>query len=238
MELTMTIACTPGEPTEATRLTGEVNWAGAQRNVIQGGDLSAHVELSKLRKLRHLYAVGPLEGLVGEVTIIARRPYIAKVVRKQLVVTEDWAVGACFLAYADVPSWRRFRLPKGVSNLGELEAALPRIARAAGIDTLKPFPFLIEGQATSVVFHILNRTDDRPHDEERHEAIKVRYEQKDTWGRAIGFYSENHCGVFIPKGKRVHVHFVDDDAVASGHVDEITFGPNVYLKLPGSSRTV
>src|SRR6266853_62632 len=44
-----------------------VHWAGAQRDVL-GGDLRGHVELEPLSSVPHLYGLGPLEGLRGEVS--------------------------------------------------------------------------------------------------------------------------------------------------------------------------
>jgi len=48
---------------------GEVRWIGEMRKVMREGDLTGRVDLRSLAGRPHLYAVGPLEGLRGEVTI-------------------------------------------------------------------------------------------------------------------------------------------------------------------------
>lgn len=45
-----------------------VQWVGAQRDVMRG-DLISHISLDSLAERCHLYALGPLEQLQGEITI-------------------------------------------------------------------------------------------------------------------------------------------------------------------------
>jgi hypothetical protein len=62
-----------------------VRWTGAQREVLDG-DLRGHGELETLSTAAHLYALGPLEGLRGEVSIFDSVPSIARI-EKDCVVT-------------------------------------------------------------------------------------------------------------------------------------------------------
>ena len=59
----------------------------------------------------------------------------------------------------------------------------------------------------------------------------------------VGFYSENHPGVFIsataPAIKAdsgvknaIHIHMVSRDGKAAGHIDDITLAPGMTLRLP------
>jgi len=47
----------------------ELSFAGSQRQTIMTGDRAAHLDLRSLKGQPHLYGVGPIEGLTGEVTI-------------------------------------------------------------------------------------------------------------------------------------------------------------------------
>ncbi len=59
----------------------------------------------------------------------------------------------------------------------------------------------------------------------------------------LGFYSEHHIGIFIsqyspdvkPKlgiKNNIHIHFVSNTTKATGHIDNLTLGSNMFLKLP------
>lgn len=59
----------------------------------------------------------------------------------------------------------------------------------------------------------------------------------------IGFYSEGHSGVFLsqyaPAIKKesgmknaIHIHLVSRTSKASGHIDDLTLGENIVLRLP------
>src|ERR1700755_833569 len=52
---------------------------GAQRDTIMNGKLAAALDLKTLAERPHLYGVGPIEQLRGEVTIADSRPALARV---------------------------------------------------------------------------------------------------------------------------------------------------------------
>jgi hypothetical protein len=52
-----------------------LGWVGAQRQVL-AGDLTPHARLQDLADVPHLYALGPLAGLQGEVTVIDGAPLV------------------------------------------------------------------------------------------------------------------------------------------------------------------
>jgi len=213
-------------------IPNKVLWSGAQRNITLRGDVSAHVRLRDLKSSQDLYAVGPQAELVGEVTVFDSHPYVARIESGWPKLDENWNVGACFLAYASVPNWQKIEDANGISNLLDLESALPNIAETVGIDVSRPFTFIFEGRVDEVAYHIVNRTEDLPHNEERHEAIKARLGLERETVRGVGFYSQYHGGIFIPKGRQIHVHFVASTSETAGHVDAIKFGSSFSLFLP------
>jgi molybdopterin-binding protein len=62
-----------------------VRWVGAQRDVLAGG-IEGLVDLRALAGRPHLYALGPLEGCRGEVSVFAGVPSIATVVEGRNVI--------------------------------------------------------------------------------------------------------------------------------------------------------
>jgi acetolactate decarboxylase len=59
----------------------------------------------------------------------------------------------------------------------------------------------------------------------------------------IGFYSEHHAGVFLTQfapaikegsgmENAIHIHLVSRTSKAAGHIDDITLGEGMVLRLP------
>jgi len=211
-----------------------VRWIGAQRDVL-GGDLRGHGELGALSTVSHLYALGPLEELRGEVSIFDSAPSIARIEQGRVVTAAHWSVRACFLVWAEVPEWSE-RTPDPVpADLDGIERAAVTLAGEAGLDPSRPLPFRIRGTAVEATFHVLDKRDDLPHNPERHEEAKVRRILKHTPVELIGFYSRQHRGIFTPQESNVHVHLRTEDGQISGHLETIRLaqGARVAVPAPG-----
>jgi hypothetical protein len=61
---------------------------------VLGGDLRGHVALEPLAALTHLYALGPLEGARGEVSIFGSEPSIARIEGDVVATASTWTVRA------------------------------------------------------------------------------------------------------------------------------------------------
>ena len=204
---------------------------GAQRHVL-ANDLRGHVALEALSSARHLYALGPLEGLRGEVSIFDSTPSIARI-RDAVIATEStWKARACFLVWADVPAWTWQLLDPALPDLDALEGPLAVLAREAGHDTGEPLPFLVTGTAAEMTLHVLDKRDGLPHDAERHEQAKVRRTLRDEPVELIGFHSPRHRGIFTPRESNLHVHLRTADRRISGHLEAIRLAPGARLAVP------
>jgi hypothetical protein len=216
---------------------GEVKWIGEMRKVMRDGDLSGNVKLDALAKWPHLYALGPLEGLRGEITIWDGKPSIAIHADGKARIDNKFEGKACFLVYAQVPEWREFELPaKGLDKAADLEACMLRIARKAEIDTEKPFAFLLRGNVSKAKVHIVNKTDDAPFSPKDHDRIKVPFEIENREVEVLGFYSDKHAGVFTHHDSNVHMHLKTADGKSSGHVDSIVPAEGMRILLPKAAR--
>lgn len=218
-----------------------VRWAGALRNVHNGLDFSGKIDLPPLADLPHLYAVGPLENLQGEVTIWDGKPLISKVIDGQVKVDNNLAGKACFLVYGQAQSWKASLLtPASSSSSSSLVTAaeVDQIVKAAatkyGINTDKPFPFLIEGVAKTARYHVMNRPEFTPPTpgSESHERAKVRFTLQDTPVSLLGFYSEHHQAIFTHHSSFVHLHVTTKDNKIAGHLEAIELEPGARLLLP------
>ncbi len=230
------VPAAPPDGTNAPEGTAvEVRWSGELKNVMRKGDATGTIELQPLTRLPHLYAVGALEGLQGEVTILDGSVSIARI-RDGKVAVEDAARGkACVLVYAQVPDWIEVPLPRTVQSLDQLEEFLVDAANKEGINVKRPFPFRVAGKVAEVRYHVLRHPGEVKEPHELHEKAQVKLVLKDSTADLIGFYSDQHLGVFTCGGN-LHVHVRSVEAKVSGHLDEVKLGDGVRLLLPKGRR--
>jgi acetolactate decarboxylase len=210
-------------------LVAPVRWVGAQRDVLAGG-IEGLVDLRTLAGRPHLFALGPLEGCRGEVSVFDGVPSIARIVDGRPAVGTGFEHRACFLVYSEVPAWREQSLEAGLAD-GALLETIVRRAAVAGLGA--PWPFLIRGRAAHARLHILDKRDGQPHTPERHEAAKVRFTLDDEPVVVLGFYSTAHRGIFTPADSDVHMHLKTGDGRLSGHLESLRLGPGARLGFAG-----
>src|SRR5262249_58351159 len=97
-----------------------VHWVGALRTVLSG-DLGSQISLEDLAGLAHLYAVGPVAGLRGEITVVDGRPYVSRVENGRIVVERSFRHEAAFLVWAQVARWHDLEVPDTAVDGRDLE---------------------------------------------------------------------------------------------------------------------
>jgi len=218
----------------AIRGSGYDLWfIGAQRETIMNGKLAAALDLKTLASRPHLYGLGPIEQLRGEVTIADSRPALARVAPDGTVnVTRSFDAGVPFFVWAEVPRWTLISIPPEVRSFEDLERFVPQAAKAAGLDAEKPLAFLVTGREDLTEFHILNRIGDAPHNMELHKQIQIKFELAKVEATIVGFHSTRHRGVFTPGDSNIHIHFQTPDNSQSGHIQKLEIGDGATLSLP------
>ena len=231
--LLLALAALAADPPIGGDAAYRVKSGGEMRNVMQKGDLDARVDCASLRGLKGLYALGPVEGLKGEITILDGKPAVTAVRDGKPAVSEDWPK-ACFLVYAQVERWQTVELPKGVESLDHLQEFVQNAAKQAGLDAEKPFPFLVTGTPKRVKYHVVWKTDGLPHTKELHAKAKLPFEVAGREVQMVGFYSDKHHGVFTHHDANIHVHVRTTDGKDAGHVDaaELVSGMTLHLPKP------
>lgn len=239
---TVATACAAG--LVSSNKAGLVEYAGAQKEIVASGRTKSVMDLKSLAHRSGLYAVGAVEGLDGEITIFDSKPYISKVRGFDYTVDNSFDHGAIFIVWSEQSNWRNIPIPNTVKRYAELQKFVRAQAAAAGIDVAKPFPFLVTGTASEVKWHInVNRTDGKPLTKELFMKSKTGYITKNEPVDIVGFYSEILPGVFIKPeeaaitpadgiNNAIHIHIVSATGKAAGHIDDLTLGEGMTLRLP------
>jgi acetolactate decarboxylase len=185
----------------------------------------------------HLYALGALSELRGEVLILDDRKVASYPARQGVRVEQDAsAERATLLVAAQVPAWRRLPIAADISS-ADFDARIGAMAAAAGMDVTKPFPFLIEGRFHDVAWHVLDGESLPPtasHDDRMSAARRGALPSAE--GFALGFYSTAHVGIFTHMGRRTHVHGLFPSNGIMGHCDDLGVAAGSVLLLPTQQR--
>lgn len=223
---------------------GLVEYVGAQKDIFVSGKASSVVSLEDLAGRKGLYAMGPIDGLDGEITIFDSKPYITQVRGSDYVLEKTFKHGAFFLVWTEQTAWKGVPVPDTVKGYVDLQNFVKAQAQAAGIDVTKPFPFLLAGMPVEIKWHInVDRTEGKPITKELFVRSKAPFVTKNEPVDIIGFYSDRHVGVFLAEyapaikegsgiKNAIHIHLVSRTSKAAGHIDDITLGDNMVLRLP------
>ncbi|MGJ8685347.1 MAG: acetolactate decarboxylase [Nonlabens sp.] len=214
-------------------LNGKVQHRGALMNLMSG-NLEATASLDSLQTLPHLYALGALENLKGEVQIFDSNSYVSKAGAANSVAIEaDYDHNASLLVYAQVAEWTEPILLDEFTVNSQLEKQIKTAAFANGIDVEKPFPFLIKGKPSLLSWHVINWKDgDMVHSHKKHKESGSHGTFENEEVEIIGFYSEKHKAIFTHHTTFLHMHFKTEmEHPIAGHVDELK-GKELNLYLP------
>jgi len=220
---------TPHQPDR--RPTSDVHYTGAMRNVMWRGELAGTIDLDTIADKSHLYGVGPVEFLTGEITLLDGEPFVAAIAADStLLVKKMPRIKAPFFVYANVGRWTESSLPDSVRSLPTLEHYLDRITATAR----RPFAFRLSGRIDSAVVHVVNlprgSAVHSPDDAHRGERI---FHLPSSDADIVGFFSTQHQGIFTHHDTYLHMHLITANRSAMGHLERASFSPGaVKLFLP------
>lgn len=209
--------CTTGEQPASN----QVRVVGEMRNVMWKGLLEGTIDLDTLSTNSHLYGLGPVEYLSGEIMVLDGRAYKSTVVSDSTMkVEETFDIKAPFFAYGIVSSWSEQALPDSILTMQHLETYLDQITMNAS----RPFMFKLTGIVDQAVIHIVNLPagSSVSSPEEAHVG-QVDYELQDEEAVIIGFFSTEHKAIFTHHDTFIHMHLMTNDLQKMGHVDEVLF---------------
>lgn len=210
----------------------EVKNYGVLREIMQEQKIGANADLKDFENMPNLYALGALEGLSGEILILNGEPYNGLANQGRLVFDKSFDKKATLLVSSQVDEWEIITLKETFNNLKELQAVISAQGKAAGIDVLKPFPFMIKGNFQSIDWHVINAKEAEAQNHEAYKKAGLKGSEEGTDTQILGFYSSQHEGIFTHHGSYLHLHFLSADESTMGHVDELVQNGVFELFLP------
>ncbi len=211
----------------------EVKVAGALQNIMMHGDLSAQIDMDTLWH-QDLYALGPVAGLHGEITVMNGKPLSTSVIDTYLRSDTSFKHKASMLVYAYVHKWKGIKIEQEVKNMNELEQVIIQTAEQNKIDPNEPFPFMIRTRTKNIGFHVIDWKDSTTHTFENHKMFAHELYETNTNVLMLGFYSTKHQGIFTPHYSKIHAHVVavTHKPLITGHLDSIETLDNFTIYLP------
>ena len=230
LTILLAICCAPSKPNTTSF---RVEYKGALKNMMHRGDISANADLSLFAKTVHFYALGAMENLKGEIQIFDSKPFNTMVSGNRLTVDTSFTKKATLLVYASVKQWNEIKIPDAFLSYEQLDDYIKQTAKTAQINVKKPFPFLIEGTAKSIDWHVINWEDgDTEHSHEKHIKSGLNGTLQNKHVEILGFYSTSHQAIFTHHTTNMHMHLKTADGEVAGHVDNLVLGNEMTLKLP------
>ena len=214
---------------------------GEMHRVIGQKDHKGRVQLGELIKQDHLYAVGAMKGLQGEVTILDSVPYVtAQDSQSKLCaasVTTD--LQATLLMGASVPAWQDTTFE---TTLGpdKWESHLEQTARDNHLDTASPIMFQVRGRLEDTTVHVINGAcpiHAQLHGEELAPEEKPHQETFATiQGTIVGVFAKASSGRLTHPGTSVHAHLIyqspETGERLTGHIEKTSIAKGSTLSLP------
>jgi hypothetical protein len=223
------------EPVGSSAWHGDIERWGTLREALRDGQDQARVAVADVAA-KGVYAIGALEGLRGEITVVDGEVWISEGNVQRPVTTHGLATSASatVLFAAEVREWRKIVVTTDVDP-SELDDYIARQARAAGLDPGRPFPFVVEGGLRQLNVHVLaGECPIRARmlgKEMTSPAYQLHSESAD--GRLVGLYAADSSGILCHMGSRTHVHaLIERDGGLTGHAETVGLAAGAVLKLP------
>ncbi|MBX9685934.1 MAG: acetolactate decarboxylase [Candidatus Obscuribacterales bacterium] len=190
---------------------------------------AAKIKLSELKEQKHIYALGPLSKLRGEILILDSVPYECRAHKGEVQLKSDWNEEAAFLVWSKVTKWKKIAVPPAVLSVALLETWLASMTGGENFPLRHQFPFIIKGKFAHLGWHIVSVQDDgKPLTPQKHREQRFHGMAKGVSAEIFGFYSPDDQGIFIAAGRKVHMHAKVGDYLVA-HVED--FEPKLDSSL-------
>lgn len=218
---------------------------GGMRETLAMKNHQARVTLREITADDHVFAVGALDGLAGEITIVDSEAVTTGVGSDGTLVALDPSDrAATMLVGAEVDVWMELELDAPIAA-ADFDDAIRDLAATHGLDPATPFPFVVEGTFVDVKLHVIHGAcpvHARMHDIELADDARP-FEMKTARieGIVVGVYAENAVGTLTHPDTSVHAHLVFVDPVTgdriTGHLEDRGIAAGSKIRVPRAPAT-
>ncbi len=210
---------------------------GSLGRAMADGDTEPKLSLASLHGDKRLVGLGSLSGFRGELLLNDGEIWMGypkddgSSFAKELAGTEEVAA---FAVIGRVAHWQGLPIPEN-TKFDDLEDAIPKLARDAGLDPERAFPFVIEGALVNLKFHVVDGRPFTPHTPLNYDALLAaapKVTRATTPGLIVGFYSKADAPEFIARGSHVHMHVLLREEQLVGHVDDVELPSGITFRVP------
>lgn len=210
-----------------------VKYSGKMSKIGQEKRVDAAIMVDSI-KGEHLYAIGPVENLRGEIIVWDNNPFVAAITEdnKPYLLKNVKSLKAIFLVYADISNWDTVFINKKINSIKDLEKEITDAAFKYGIDTSTAFPFILLGKVNEGSGHIMYKDTavNTISATVLQEANHKNYFSK-QYAQMLGFYSQHHQTIFTHHDSFLHIHYRMANKYQAGHLDTISFAEGVTIRL-------
>lgn len=207
---------------------------GNRQAMISNNDLNGKVRLDTVVGKEGSYALGPVAGLLGEITVYDSEVSVSTIQDGKPAIISSEGVEAIFLLVGHQKEWIEVRTDEELKGLDAVEDYARNLLVENNIELDRALVFRIEAQVPLLKYHIIYKKDSVPHTRQEHQKAKQKFLLQDEKIKLVGFWvDESRVGKVTHPGKRTHLHFVHADNSVSGHVDDIVVPANSMVFIPG-----
>lgn len=216
---------------------------GGMHEALAKGEHQARVRVAELLEQEHLFAVGALEGLAGEITILDSVVYATTLTDEDQPLALDGAqAAATMLVGQAVPHWTRLPIADGVAP-DRFDDTVRDAANGQGLDVSTPFLFVIEGMLTDVRLHVIHGACPVHARMNKLELAAERrpyeLEIETLRGTVVGVYATDAVGKLTHPATSTHAHLIYVDEKTgeqiTGHLERVGVAPGASLSVPSIS---
>lgn len=206
---------------------------GKLMDIMHKGQIGTVVNTEIYSDTANVYGLGAVSELDGEILIWDSKTYVSQERDGQVIITEPTTVNATLLVTTEVDSWNKIKIPKNIQSPSDLDQFIQETLQKSAHPLEGPLPFQIRGTFNTVDWHVIHwPDDDTEHTHEKHVTSGAHGSRENIKGTILGFYSQNHTGVFTHHTTNNHMHFIDHQQTLMGHVDGLQMGKRMKLWIP------
>lgn len=221
-------SCSSSEEKESYWL----KYAGGRDIMMREQDFSSKIDLDSLKNQKGLMALGPIENLKGEITIFDGVVYTSTMGNDEALYRKDSVVKAVFLAYGNADEYTKVEVKESVKGLKNIENFIREQAIENSLDLEESFPFYMEAQVENLDYHIIFTEGDGMHGHQAHQKAKRKFKINNANVKIVGVWANSQEeGIYTHNGSRTHLHFINKETLASGHIDDVQLlkGSRIFI---------